>query len=97
LEATEEVLRYFARHLKERMYLSLMVQFEDPKKTNQFPKISQEEYERLLELLEALEIENGFVQEIEDSISWIPDFTQDEPFPATFSEVCPSFLALKRS
>lgn len=97
LEATEEVLRYFARHLKERMYLSLMVQFEDPKKTNQFPKISQEEYERLFELLEALEIENGFVQEIEDSISWIPDFTQDEPFPATFSEVCPSFLALKRS
>jgi len=29
--ATEEVLRYFADHLKESMHLSLMVQFEDPR------------------------------------------------------------------
>lgn len=95
--ATEEVLRYFADHLKESMHLSLMVQFEDPQGMNRFSKVSQEEYDRLLELLEELEIENGFVQEIEDSISWIPDFTQDEPFPPTFSEVCPYFLELKRS
>jgi len=95
--ATEEVLRYFADHLKESMHLSLMVQFEDPQGMNRFPKVSQEEYDRLLELLEELEIENGFVQEIEDSISWIPDFTRDEPFPPTFSEVCPYFLELKRS
>lgn len=96
-EATEDVLRYFSHHLKESMHLSLMVQFEDPQGMNRFPKVSQEEYDRLLELLEELEIENGFVQEIEDSISWIPDFTRDEPFPPTFSEVCPYFLELKRS
>ncbi|NLZ77531.1 MAG: radical SAM protein [Spirochaetales bacterium] len=95
-KATEEVLRYFADHLKESMHLSLMVQFEDPEGTDRFPKVSQEEYDRLLELLEELKIENGFVQEIEDSISWIPDFTKDEPFPPTFSEVCPYFLELRR-
>ncbi len=97
LSATEEVLRYYAQHLKDSMFLSLMVQFEDPSGKNQFPPVSEEEYNRLLELLETLEIEDGFVQEIEDSISWVPDFTKDEPFPESFSEVCPYFLTLKRS
>ena len=97
LEATKEVLTYFARSLKDQAYLSLMVQFEPPKGDTRFPPITEEEYESLLLLLEDLEIEEGFVQELGENVSWIPDFTQDNPFPESFAQILPLFLQLKRS
>jgi putative pyruvate formate lyase activating enzyme len=97
LEATKEVLTYFAHTLKDQAYLSLMVQFEPPKGDTHFPPITEEEYESLLLLLEDLGIEEGFVQELGENISWIPDFTQDNPFPESFAQILPYFLQLKRS
>lgn len=96
-DATEEVLRYYASHLKKNAFLSLMVQFIPPKGMAAFPEVSETEYERLLELLEELEIEDGFIQELGDNISWIPDFTQEIPFPAGFATPLPYFLEKKRS
>lgn len=96
LHATEEVLTYFAKELKEVAYLSLMVQFVPPLGEAGLPLISEEEYQGLLALLDDLGIEDGFVQELEDTISWIPDFTQDVPFPQGFAEALPYFLELKR-
>ncbi len=46
-------------------------------------------------LLDELEIEDGFVQELGENISWIPDFKEDIPFPEGFADVLPYFLALK--
>ncbi|MFA7559983.1 MAG: radical SAM protein [Sphaerochaeta sp.] len=93
LAATEEVLRYYAAELKEQMYLSVMVQFEAPKGEKILPVITPEEYERLLALFDELEIEEGFVQELEDSLSWLPDFRLDEPFPPSFSTPSSYFLS----
>ncbi|NCB71438.1 MAG: hypothetical protein EOM45_06545 [Clostridia bacterium] len=81
--------------MKECAYLSLMVQFVPPLGEVQFSEITEQEYEELLALLEDLGIEDGFVQELGENISWIPDFTQEVPFPEGFAEVLPYFLELK--
>lgn len=96
IQATKEFLHYFANELKECAYLSLMVQFVPPLGDVEFDQITEPEYEGLLSLLEDLGIEDGFVQELGENISWIPDFTQDVPFPEDFAEVLPYFLELKR-
>ncbi len=98
IDASMEVLRYFARELKSLCYLSLMVQFEPPKGDVRFPAIREEEYDKLLLVLEELEIENGFVQELGKNVSWIPDFTQENPFPEGYATPLPYFISLaKRS
>ncbi len=97
LEASFSVLQYFARELKACAYLSLMVQFEPPLGDVSFPPITEEEYDALLSALEDLGIEDGFVQELGENVSWIPDFTQENPFPEGFASPLPYFLSLKRS
>ena len=79
--STRDVLSWFSRELKDHAHLSLMVQFSDPFRTERFDPVSAEEYETLLGYLDEFGIEEGFVQELEDSIDWIPDFTRDNPFP----------------
>lgn len=96
MEATKEFLHYFAYELKACAYLSLMVQFVPPLGDVAFDAITEEAYDELLALLDSLGIENGFVQELGENISWIPDFTQDVPFPEGFADVLPYFLGLKQ-
>ena len=97
LEATRAVLSYFAEHLKERAWLSLMVQFEPPLGDVRFEPIDEDAYDSLLDLLDELGIEDGFVQELGENVSWIPDFRRDNPFPPEFADPLPLFLTLKRS
>ena len=95
MQSTKEFLYYFAKELKDSAYLSLMVQFVPPLGDVEFAAITEEEYDELLALLDKLGIEDGFVQELGENISWIPDFTQDVPFPEGFADVLPYFLELK--
>jgi len=96
LEATEEVLRWFAGKAKNHAWLSLMVQFVSPSADAELPPVTEREYDRLIGLLDELGIEEGFVQELADNIPWIPDFTRENPFPELFADPLPSFLELKR-
>lgn len=89
-------LKWFSDNYKKKCALSLMVQFVNPKKDEIFPKITQEEYERLIEALEEYEIDEGFVQELGDEEEWIPDFKKDLPFPSAFATPLEYFLSLKR-
>lgn len=95
LQATKEFLLYYAKELKDCSFLSLMVQFVPPLGDIKFDEITEEEYEELLSLLDELDIEDGFVQELSENISWIPDFTQDVPFPEGFADALPYFLELR--
>ena len=96
IEATKEFLIYFAKHYKDNFFLSLMVQFVPPLGDLSFSKMSDDEYDSLIELLEILEIDDGFMQERGDEILWIPDFRKDVPFPENFAKVNDYFLSLKR-
>ena len=72
-----------------------MVQFVPPFSGVPLPEITEEEYDDLLVLLDELGIGDGFVQELGENISWIPDFTQDVPFPKGFVDVLSDFLEVK--
>lgn len=97
LEATKAFLRRFAEKYRKSCYLSLMVQFVPPKGDAVFPQMTDDEYDELIDLLEELEIDNGYVQDrSDDDILWIPDFTKDIPFPESFAKPCQYFLDLKR-
>lgn len=97
MEATVRFLRWFAKRLKDHAWLSMMVQFVPPKQDVVFPQLTDEEYESLIDLFDELGIDDGFIQELGDDIKWIPDFTQDEPFPEPFADVLPYFLELKQN
>ena len=96
LKESIEVLRYYSKYYKNSCFLSFMVQFVPPLENPGFKKISEEEYDFLLDTLDELGIEDGFVQEIGDEILWIPDFNKDIPFPVSFADPNPYFLSLKR-
>ncbi len=85
LAESADVLRWFAEHLADRALLSLMVQFVDTRQPDRGTSLSEAEYESLLDLLDELGIEEGFIQETGDEIPWIPDFTRKNPFPEEYS------------
>lgn len=95
LSSTFSFLDYYAEHYKDNFFLSLMVQFVPPEGDLEFEKLTEEEYDSIIEDFEILGIEDGFVQEQGDEILWIPDFTKDNPFPRPFSTPNKYFLSLK--
>ena len=96
--ASEKFLRVFGEKYKDNFYLSLMCQFVPPKEDPSLCAISDEEYEHLLDVVDEMDIEEGFQQEkSDDDILWIPDFTKDVPFPASFADPSPLFLKLKKT
>lgn len=98
LNATKKFLRVFAEKYKEAFCLSLMVQFVPPKEDPSLVGITEEEYDELIDLLEELEIEEGFAQDkSDDDVLWIPDFSRDVPFPVSFADPSEYFLSLKRT
>lgn len=95
LDATVDFLHWYAD--KDCTLLSLMVQFVPPRENPGFRKMTQEEYDMLIDLVDTLGID-GFVQEMdENEILWIPDFRKDQPFPESFADPLPYFLDIKKS
>ena len=97
LGATLDVLKYYRDHYMKHCFLSIMVQFVPPRENDEkFAPMSDMEYDILINALEELGIEDGFIQERGDEILWIPDFRKDCPFPRSFADVNEYFLSLKR-
>lgn len=94
LADTELVLRWFAEHLADKAILSLMTQYtpvtQSPysKKLDAFPNrpLDRQEYHRLTELLEELNIDTGFYQELVEDTDWLPDFNRTQPFSSKLAQ-----------
>jgi putative pyruvate formate lyase activating enzyme len=86
-ESTLRVLQWFADHCTGRALLSLMTQYTPAGSDSHIPRgyVSRDEYNRLIEWLEELEIEDGFCQEPEPGSAWLPDFGRTNPFLPEFS------------
>lgn len=90
LEDTWRVLRWYKENLDGRALLSLMTQYtpvaagERPPFPQRFT--SEGEYCRLVEMLEELNIEEGFLQELEPGDEWLPDFSRAQPFSSALSK-----------
>ena len=90
LNDTEEILKWFASHLKGRALLSLMTQYTPIARAkisevNFDRPIEQEEDEALRELLSKYDIEEGFYQELVQDSSWLPNFQNIQPFSSTLA------------
>jgi putative pyruvate formate lyase activating enzyme len=92
LEATREVIRWFADHGRGRALLSLMTQYTPIKgmeaKGEDGPPgrfLNREEYERVCGWLEDFGIEEGFYQELAPDDEWLPDFNRVNPFSSKLS------------
>lgn len=79
-----EVLEIIAREIGTTIHLSLMAQYHPLRNIEGFPELSRglyaEEYQQVRERMENLGFENGWVQELESSDHYLPDFTKDNPF-----------------
>jgi len=87
MESTEKVISWLGSGMLslKNVLISILVQFVD---SNDAMKISEAEYEEVLTMLDRYGIEDGFIQELDDTDynDWIPDFTQKNPFPESFSD-----------
>jgi putative pyruvate formate lyase activating enzyme len=93
LEATREVLRWFAEHCRGRALLSVMTQYtpvqRGPKdkegEGSPSRQVSSGEYETVLDWLREFGIEDGFCQELTPGDEWLPDFSRTNPFSSALS------------
>jgi putative pyruvate formate lyase activating enzyme len=83
-ENSIEVLRTIARELSNEIHISLMSQYYPVFRVHNHEflgrTLKSEEYERVVQELEELGFENGWVQELSSHESYRPDFEQEEPF-----------------
>jgi len=93
LADTQAVLDWFDAHLRGRAMLSLMTQYtpvafgesEAKRQNAAFAVVdnrylSDAEYDRLMDMLDARADENGFFQELVQDDAWLPDFSKVQPF-----------------
>lgn len=85
MKNTESVLRWYVQHA-DRALVSIMVQFIDMRDPGDGERVTREEYDMLLESLDELGIEDGFLQELGSEEPWVPDFDRQNPFPGSFCD-----------
>ena len=84
LAGTKRIVRWIKEHLGTQTYLSLMAQYQPLYGATDFPmlkrKITDREYDTLVELLLEEGFENVFIQELESAPLFVPDFENENPF-----------------
>ena len=84
VENSMKVLRYLAEEIGTNVHLSIMAQYHPVRFMAEFPslnkKLSVEEYECVVKEMEALGFYKGWVQELESSETYLPDFEREHPF-----------------
>ncbi len=83
-EESKNVLRSIADELSPGVHLSLMSQYHPTKYVTEHPLLNRllykEEYQEVVETMNALGFRNGWVQDMESNNSYSPDFTKEHPF-----------------
>lgn len=91
IDATRQVLAWFAEHLAGRALLSLMSQYTPiPTQPVEPPfdrPLSAAEWGEALATLDGLGIDDGYVQELVSGSEWLPDFSLERPFSAELSRM----------
>lgn len=84
IENTIECLK-FIRSISPKIHLSLMTQYNPLFKAKNYPEINRtlakKEYDKVMEEVEELKFENGWIQEFGESVKCLtPDFKKKNPF-----------------
>jgi putative pyruvate formate lyase activating enzyme len=85
LAGSEESLRWLAEEVSKEVSVSLMAQYYPTHHAGRYPALSrgitEAEYLEVIELLEELDIENGWIQEMSAPENYRPDFERkSHPF-----------------
>jgi putative pyruvate formate lyase activating enzyme len=84
ISGTEESLRWVRDNLPQSTTISLMSQYAPLHLASQTKeldrRITEEEYERVLDLAWDMGFENAFIQDLESQKACIPDFNAEQPF-----------------
>lgn len=85
LAETEEVFKFISRELDPKIHISVMAQYYPTNRASKNillnRKITETEYDRVLELLEKYGLENGWVQDMESNDFYRPAFNEDRTDP----------------
>jgi putative pyruvate formate lyase activating enzyme len=91
VENSKKVLDFIADELSTRVTISLMSQYHPVTPVREHPElgrtVSSEEYEAVSSYMEELGFVNGWVQELESNLEYLPDFTLDHPFESNISSI----------
>ncbi|MCX6280033.1 MAG: 4Fe-4S cluster-binding domain-containing protein [Bacteroidetes bacterium] len=84
VENSLKVLQFIAGETSPRIHVSLMSQYYPTKKVKNHPllkrSVTREEYRQVVDEMEVLGIDNGWIQEFESSDFYQPDFENEHPF-----------------
>ncbi len=84
VENSKAVLRFIAEELSPDIYISLMSQYYPTPRVSEHPVLGRtlykSEYNEVLDEMENLGFHRGFVQELDASQNYQPDFIKDHPF-----------------
>ena len=84
VEESKRVLNSIVEELSPGVHLSLMSQYHPTEQVRHHPLLNRalykEEYEAVVEKMEALGFRNGWVQDMDSNVNYIPDFSRENPF-----------------
>jgi putative pyruvate formate lyase activating enzyme len=88
LAGSEESLTWLTGEISQAITVSIMSQYYPCHKATEIPELSRtityKEYSRVVELLEKLGVENGWLQEMDAPANYLPDFSREgHPFIQT--------------
>jgi len=85
LAGSEASLKWLANEISPDVFVSIMAQYYPAHQANKYPELNRrvtaEEYEKVTRIMENLGIENGWLQELDASENYQPDFEREgHPF-----------------
>jgi putative pyruvate formate lyase activating enzyme len=84
IENSKKVLEFIANELSPKVHLSLMSQYYPMPNVSKHPNLGRmlqpDEYDEIVNEMERLGMSNGWVQELESSFHYMPDFNCAHPF-----------------
>ena len=91
IAGSEESLSWLVKEVSPKVTVSVMAQYYPAHRARKYKelnrKITPEEYREVVELVEKLGIENGWVQDLESAENYRPDFTDEAPFAGRQGEL----------
>jgi putative pyruvate formate lyase activating enzyme len=83
-EESKQVLHSIAEELSPGVHLSLMSQYHPIARVMNHRVLNRplyrEEYESVVETMQSLGFRNGYIQEMDSSLNYRPDFSKENPF-----------------
>jgi len=92
LAGSDDSLTWLVREVSPTVTVSIMAQYFPAHRAGQIPSLSrqitQSEYSEVIELIDRLGLENGWLQEAGAAENYLPDFTrQSHPFDSTIDYI----------